>query len=548
MDVNDSFKTVYDLCIIGAGPAGIITALEYNRLNPHKNVLLLEYGRKEQKTQNYLDDSIVIQNPVNHHLPYDCTNKGLGGTTATWGGRCVTYDKVDFMDRPIIGDANTWDVNLYEDVNQYLECSAKYFDCGRPQFNLSYFKKSPAPIAENFIQGYVTDTSVERWSLPTRFGRRYAARISRTENIILLSGWEAYEFQEPDDEGAVKCLVVRDTLSKEQYRVQAKKFVIAAGAQETTRMLLRNKRLFKLLNAVPHALGKYYQGHVSGKIASIKFYGNPKKTDYRFLKDKNGIYVRRRFQFTHEYLIKENLLNTAFWLDNPRFYDPKHKSGAMSFIYLAMLTPIIGKKLAPAAIAYSITSGQTNKIGMHLRNVIKGFPSSLTIPASIFYRRYCIRRKLPGLFTYSPENTYALHFHAEQIPVENNQMKLAADGETLVINYSLTDEDIASVIKSHEALDDWLRKCNCGELEYWFQKTDLVKEIRNMSKDGLHQAGTTRIADSPERGVVNRDLRLWGTKNVFVCSSSVFPTSGQANPTFFLGAFAARLADHLTHN
>jgi choline dehydrogenase-like flavoprotein len=125
-------------------------------------------------------------------------------------------------------------------------------------------------------------------------------------------------------------------------------------------------------------------------------------------------------------------------------------------------------------------------------------------------------------------------------------MELASDGETLVIKYSLTDADIESVIKIHDVLDNHLKENDCGELEYWFNKDELPEAIRNMSKDGIHQSGTTRIADSPEKGVVDQNLKVWGTENVYVCSSSVFPTSGQANPTFFLGAFAVRLAEHLT--
>ena len=69
--------------------------------------------------------------------------------------------------------------------------------------------------------------------------------------------------------------------------------------------------------------------------------------------------------------------------------------------------------------------------------------------------------------------------------------------------------------------------------------------MKEISRDGLHQNGTTRIADGPDRGVVDSNLRLFGTKNVYICSSSAFPTSGQANPTFLLGMFAVRLADHL---
>ena len=50
---------------------------------------------------------------------------------------------------------------------------------------------------------------------------------------------------------------------------------------------------------------------------------------------------------------------------------------------------------------------------------------------------------------------------------------------------------------------------------------------------------------SPNAGVVDTDLRLHGTPNVFVCSSAVFPTSGFSNPTHTLLALAVRLASHL---
>jgi choline dehydrogenase-like flavoprotein len=70
--------------------------------------------------------------------------------------------------------------------------------------------------------------------------------------------------------------------------------------------------------------------------------------------------------------------------------------------------------------------------------------------------------------------------------------------------------------------------------------------IRTMSIDGLHQVGTTRISATAEHGVVDENLKVWGASNLYVCSSSAFPTSGQANPTFLLGVFAIRLAHHLS--
>jgi len=542
-------QNYFDVCIIGSGPAGTITALEYSKLNPGHNVLLVEYGDSKLGKENRLDNSIEINNLINHHSPYECTNKGLGGTSATWGGRCVMYDEIDFTDRPVIGEHNTWDLETFREIKDSVLRTAEYFECGNPVFSLNEIPNSHNQrIAENFREGIVTDSAVERWSMPTRFGKRYAAEIAARTNLILLEGFEARNFSAPDKDGKVTSLVLKDIRTNETRKIKATCFILAAGAQESTRILLRNLQLFNNLPTPPDALGKYYQGHISGKIASVHFFGDPKKTDYGFHRDEDGTYSRRRFQFDTAFLTKQNLLNTAIWLDNPLYFDPKHRSGAMSFMYLAMITPILGKKLAPPAIAHSVTKGKITGVHNHIWNIIRGFPGSVITPVSIFYKRYCLRRKLPGVFLFSPENKYALHFHAEQIPDANNRMELGPDGEKLIIHYKIMDPDIHSVIRLHDELDKWLRACNCGKLEYWYSKDELPNAIRNMSKDGLHQSGTTRIAESPEKGVVNKDLRLWGTSNVFVCSSSVFPTSSQANPTFLLGAYAVRLANFLTKN
>jgi choline dehydrogenase-like flavoprotein len=536
----------YDLCVVGSGPIGMIVALEYARLNPSSQVILIEYGEEKEKEKNQLDDSIRITNPINHHQPYDCTNKGLGGTSMTWGGRCVMYDEIDFIDRPILKGGCTWDVQVLRDCEPFINRATNYFECGTDPFNLRGTQPwGGQRIAEGFAEGDVLDSVVERWSMPTRFGSRYRNEIATSKNLHVILGMEARNLGVPSVDGTIQTLELRAIDNNQQILVRAKKFVLAAGTQETTRILLRNSQVFNNIGGPPDSLGRYYQGHLSGKIASVQFAGDPKKTEYGLLKDAENIFMRRRFQFSKEVLGRENLLNTAIWLDNPLYHEPNHANGALSMFYLAMISPIIGKRLAPRAIANSITKGKFYKIHRHFWNVIKDLPGSLMIPAMIFYRRYCVQRKLPQIFLFNPQNYYALHFHAEQIPSPSNRMCLDKDGETLEIRYELTDDDISSVIRLHEILDQWLRKCGCGHLVYWFPRENLSKEIRQMSKDGVHQSGTTRIADSPDQGVVDRDLRVWGTKNLYVCSSSVLPTSGQANPTFFTGVLAVKLAEHL---
>ena len=538
----------YYICVVGAGPAGIIFALEYAKQFPDWRILLVDFGASHMGSRNRLDDQIELPNPTNHHLPYECTVKGLGGSTATWGGRCVMYDRGDFSPRAVVAGGCTWGVSFLDDCLPYVAATQRYFESGQGPFNLANGNELVGPLAAGFKSKKVTDTVVERWSMPTRFGLRYAESLNSSANIDVVLGVEVRSLGAPDDSGRIASVGLKDVTTGSELQVAADVVVLANGAQEVTRLLLRNPQVFNRLPSVPSSLGRFYQGHVSGKIASVQFNGDPQATDYSFRREADGSYQRRRFQFTEQTLVEDNLLNTAFWLDNPLYHDPSHRSGAMSFMYLAMITPVLGKKLAPPSVAHSITKGQVNRVGAHIWNVIRGLPGSMWVPASIFYRRYLLKRKLPGVFLYSTNNQYALHFHAEQIPVAENHMELAADGETLVIRYRVTEDDADAVIKAHEVLDAELRACGAGKLVYWHPPEKRRAAIQAMSKDGVHQSGTTRIADNSELGVVNGDLRVWGTQNLYVCSSSVFPTSGQANPTFFMGVCAVRLAQHLSQH
>jgi choline dehydrogenase-like flavoprotein len=65
------------------------------------------------------------------------------------------------------------------------------------------------------------------------------------------------------------------------------------------------------------------------------------------------------------------------------------------------------------------------------------------------------------------------------------------------------------------------------------------------ASDGYHQTGTTRMGVAPSSSVVDQNCRVHGTTNLYIASTSVFPSSGQANPTFLAVAMALRLAEHI---
>ena len=45
--------------------------------------------------------------------------------------------------------------------------------------------------------------------------------------------------------------------------------------------------------------------------------------------------------------------------------------------------------------------------------------------------------------------------------------------------------------------------------------------------------------------IVDKNLKINGLKNIYCCSSAIFPTSGSVNPTLIICALGKRLSDHL---
>ena len=54
--------------------------------------------------------------------------------------------------------------------------------------------------------------------------------------------------------------------------------------------------------------------------------------------------------------------------------------------------------------------------------------------------------------------------------------------------------------------------------------------------------GGTIMGNNKKNSFVNKNLEIHGAKNIFICSTSVFPTSGSFNPTMTLCSLAIRLA------
>lgn len=534
-----------DIAIVGAGPAGIVLALEL--ANSGYDVALLESGklRFSEEIQS-LGDAAEFD-PKSHAPMSDCTRRQVGGTSNIWGGRCVPYDPIDFAQRSYIPHSS-WPIS-YADVQPYFSKCCDYFLCGKPQFNaqdiLNLKQKSIIP---DLPDEHILTSSLERWSLPTNFGKEYLDQLRQSQRIKLVYGLTCTAI-ESDQTGAHIIGLVAKTLDNRSIKINSKQYVLTGGALNTTRLMLAsNQRHPDGMGNHSGLLGKFYMGHISGDIAVAHFTTPPQQTKFGFDRDPDNIYLRHRFSFTQEFLLEKELTNIVAWLGVPKFADPSHENGILSAAYVALNSPFLGKYLTAKAIQKSLLGDQQGVYRQHLKNILNDLPNTLTFLPSFSYGRFLARRKIPALFVYSASNEYPLHYHGEQVPNPNSTVSLSDEKDELgmpklKINLRFSQQDVDSVIKAHHYWDAHLRKHNRGYLRYL--SDDPESSIWQQASDGFHQVGTTRMSNHPNTGVVDPNCKVHGINNLFVISSSNFVTSGQANSTFMIVVLGLRLVDFL---
>lgn len=534
-----------DVAVVGAGPAGIVLALELAKAG--HDVALIESGRFQfsEAIQNLGDASYF--DPEFHAPMSECTRRQVGGTSNIWGGRCVPYDPVDFDQRSYIPHSS-WPVT-YEELEVYFQRSCDYFFCGKAEFdiqNIASIKQKS--IVPDLPDEQVMTSTLERWSLPTNFGKEYFNELKQSERIKLLYGLTCTEIESNDAGNHVEALQAK-TLGGKTLRLKSRKYVLSGGALNTTRLLLASdKKHPGGIGNHSGLLGKFYMGHLSGDIAVVHFTTPPEDTVFGFDRDEDNIYLRRRFSFSREFLHEKELTNIVAWLGSPRFDDPSHGNGILSLAYLALSSPVLGKYLTSTAIRNSLIGNSKRIYQAHLMNLVKDSGKVLSFIPNFSYGRFLAKRKIPALFVHSAANEYPLHYHSEQIPNPNSTVSLSNERDELGmrkldINLRCTAQDIESVVKAHEYWDQHLRKHGCGYLKYLTD--DPEASVWAQAGDGFHQVGTTRMSDYPSEGVVGTNCNVHGFDDLFIASSSNFVTSGQANSTFMIVAFALRLADHL---
>jgi len=526
-----------DVCIIGSGPAGITLAMEL--AGQGLRVLLLESGgEKEDKDLSELSASQIVDSRVHDDTRITMARR-LGGTSNLWGARCQPLDPIDLTARPWI-QGTGWPFGL-DEVAPWYARACELLSCGEPVFR-------DEDWAGSFKDTRVDVSRLERFSNRPKMQLAHGPALRSNPLVDLRLHCTAVEAV-LDPNGLVDHLVVCQP-DGARHTVPVRRVVLAMGGLETTRFMLAMQRRQPALFGGPEGmLGRYYMAHVIGEVADVAFASGDTDRAFDFFLDGRGSYARRRFIPSDAEQRDRRLSNVCFWPVVPPVADARHGSALLSAVFLAMSFGPVGRMLMAEAIRrYHAPEGTPR--GPHLANVLRDLPSAVGGSARFLYQRYLSQWRIPGFFIRNPNRTYGMSYHAEHLPNAESRVTLAPTEDRmglpqLRVDLRFSMQDAQAVFRAHELLRDWLQANGMGTLHYRQPAGATPQAILDTARHGTHQIGTVRMGSDHRTGIVNADLRSFDVRNLYVASSAVFPSSGQANPTLTIVALAARLAAHL---
>jgi choline dehydrogenase-like flavoprotein len=527
-----------DVCIVGGGVAGMAVAREF--IGQPLRVCLLESGGLEPDS---VTQSFCRGENVGH--PYfkldEARPRCFGGSAYNWfmpidehraGIQLRPLDPIDFEERDWVPHSG-WPFTrahldpFYARAQSFCKLGPfKYRgdDWADPE------KRPCLPLLNGHFQ-----TVIFQLGARDTFIAHHRTEIMRAENIITYLHATVTEVETNPAINAVTRLRVACGCDKVIW-VTAKVFVLALGGIEMPRLLLlSNSTQRDGLGNDNDLVGRFFMEHIhllSGTYVSSKLDTEKFTRLYAFHAVDNAC-VYARLALTEVVLRRERLLNYSVAI--PRaFWPPTVRAAAQK---LARTGQLLGASLRKGAIRECIR---------HVRDLV---PLIFSDAAPAIGRKVAglAKRRLIEKFVQSKKiEVFLLNHMTEQAPNPGSRVtlsdKLDALGQRQVqLNWQLTVEDMRSIIRAQQLLDEELRRAGLGRLEIELKGDVPPPDVLG----GWHHMGTTRMHRDPRKGVVNEHCQVHGVHNLFIAGPSVFPTGGYANPTLTIVALAVRLADHV---
>lgn len=502
------------IVVIGAGAVGTYAAAQLAARG--KQVVLLEAGEPRLGSFDAASYASIGRPHAGIRIG---RSRSLGGTTNLWGGQLVEFQPIDFNGRDWLAGSK-WPVS-YDEIAPYY--NPTYLNLGIPEQFISDEAvwrgiSSPKPNLGSEFEVFFT-----RWMSTPNFAELFATQLQSDPNLQLLTDCTATGFR--GEAGRITAVRVTPSNSQSHW-IAADNVILAAGAIENVRLLLHaaNDPTFAAPWRDNQNIGRYFQDHLAGKVGSF----DPANKREFFRMFTNVVYSGRKFmpkiRMRNAAQERQKIYNTQVF-----FAFESEISEHMVYLKQFLKAALYNRKLAGA--------------GNVLRN---GFGIARYLFPLMWKYVWDHRVFVPTAARID------MHVQAEHAPVRESRITVdptALDVYGLprvVLNWQIGNDEISSLHSFATQIRDTLDTHGIGKLK--LDEDLLAANPAFVSKLGdiYHQSGGTIMADSPERGVVDRNLRVFGTDNLYAAGAGTFPTTSNANTTFTAVTFTTRLVDHLT--
>lgn len=504
----------FDVCIVGAGAAGI--AMAQRLIGSALNVLVLESGLPADVNQPSGNRESIYAGTLGPFMqqvdPTFLTRSRLrmyGGTTNHFAFWARPLDEADLESRPGYRDAH-WPINRAQ-LDPYYAQANVFGNYGPFNYDdVAYWSKilhgQPFPTQRgdairNGIFHSQADPNIHDFQL------HYGNQLRTAENVTVLFNANVLGVESTEQRNHVTglfCGTIEEKTRGKRFRVEAKHYVLAQGGIEPVRLL---KLSYDLGDNAREHLGRGFMVHpVITRAAQVTFAKpvdaltqNFFRTQQVILDPPNDEHQDHRLVFTP-------------------IYHPEELDGYLRFNAWGVLMPTAEAMAAEQIGNFRIILG----------------------------------------FDYTGQSC-SVNINWEQVPneystitLDENEIDPVFRQPVVRLDWNLVEEDKRTIVRGLELCRDYFKDRGAnnfriltdlsGGPEHW--------SLRSTSGDsglgaGDHHMGALRMSESPGDGIVDTNLKLHKVDNLYVAGCGVFPTSGCANPTLTIVALALRLADHL---
>ena len=517
-EFDDGACMTADVCIIGAGAAGITIAREF--LGTNFTVLVLESGGVDNEAViQKLNESEVVGLP---HVGIEKGRvRGFGGSTILWGGQNLRLGAFDFQKRSWVPNSG-WPITL-QDIEPYYNRAERVLQLGP---NIRYLDL----CARAGIQPLAFDSNklhleCSLWSPSPNFGTTYRTELRKARNISVILHANVTEIITNQAATTAERVEIR-TLSGKKGTARARFYIICCGGIESARLLLASDRIEQRgVGNKNDLVGRYFQDHIH------IWYDDIVTTNRKLLQNScESFFIRGRkyaplITLSEHIQAKKQLMRIhgtiIFWME------ADSSVSAAKTLFRA----VRGKTLPPLG---------------ELRHLLRNLLTDAGELFDITYRYYIQKRA--GTPKHGRVYLAAL---CEMAPDPNSRISLSEVRDQLGMRRARIDWRPGEL--ERRTASEYVRTV-ASELQrlgigtYDLRQAAFLDDEKgwvNKAGDNNHHMGTTRMHESDKLGVVDSNCQVHGIDNLYIGSSAVFPSSGSSYPTLTILALCIRVADRL---